>query len=315
MFCAILIIESCNAPRNNPFDPMNPGYSFVTLEGSVQTYSLPYTGIAGVSVFWSASNSLVATNSSGSFKIDNIQPVNGKLIFQKSGYLSDTINVTWGSYKVLTYQVNLSSIPTLDSIQLYTVVINQFSLPGQTSQLVLTAKITDRDNAIDTVFVQNSQLGIKKPLGFDAVKKIYISTLSTQDMNITDIEQTIGLNFNIIAKDVFGSEYNLGSSSVTRVINSAALIKFPANDTTIGQNQTFTWQRYKAGYPFKYMIEIYTNDFANSQLVYTANNISSDSISYYLPTALTSRNYYWVIWVIDQFRNRSRSLPATFTVQ
>lgn len=279
------------------------------------TYSLPYTGIAGVSVLWNPSNAIVTTDKNGNFIISNIQPVNGKLIIQKNGYLSDTLNVVWGSSKVLNYQINLNSMPTLDSIQIYTVVINQFSPPGQTYQLVVNAKISDRDNDIDSVFIQNAQLNLRYPLNFDVVNKTYTATLTTQDLNITDLDQTIGLSFNIIVKDVFNREYNTGSSNVTRVIKSAALIQYPSNDTTIGPNPSFIWQRYRAGYPFNYKIEIYTNDIANPQLVYTANGVSSDSVSYNLGTSLQSGNYYWVIWIIDQFKNRSRSLPATFVVQ
>ena len=314
MLCAMLVIESCNAPRNNPFDPMNPGYSFGELSGSVQTLSYPYTNIPGVSVYWNPSRKLVTTDNNGNFMINNIDPVNGKLIFQKSGFLSDTLDVVWGSSKVLNYKVNLNSIPSLDNIQIYTVVINQFSAPGQTYQLVVNAKITDKENAIDSVFVQNSQLGLHFPLNFDVAKKIYTAALTTQNLNITDLEQTIGLSFDIIS-DVYNQQLNIGSANVTRVIKSAALIQYPANDTTIGPAPTFTWQRYRAGYPFNYKIDVYTNDIANPQLAFTADSISSDSVSYQLPASLANGNYFWVIWVVDQFKNCSRSLPATFIVQ
>jgi len=154
----------------------------------------------------------------------------------------------------------------LDSIQIYTVVINQFSPPYQTYQLVVNAKIADKQNAIDTVIVQNSQLGLRYPLNFDVTNKIYTVTLNPQELNITDLEQTIGLNFNILAV-VYNKELNIGSANVTRVINSAPMIQYPANDTTIGPNPTFIWQRYRAGYPFNYKIEVYTNDISNPQLV------------------------------------------------
>ena len=310
----MLVIESCNAPRSNPLDPLSPNYSFVELTGSVQTFSYPYTGIPGVSVYWSPSNKLVTTDNNGSFAVNNIYPVNGKLIIQKSGYLSDTVDVVWNGSKVLNQQVQLNSIPMLDSIQLYTVVINQFSPPGQTYQLVVNAKITDKQNAIDSVIVQNSQLGLRYPLNFDVANKIYTVALTTQELNITDLEQTIGLNFNILA-DVYNKELNIGSANVTRVINSAPMIQYPANDTTIGPNPTFMWQRYRAGYTYNYKIEVYTNDISNPQLVFTADSISSSLASYNLTTALPVGSYYWVIWVVDQFKNRSRSLPATFIVQ
>lgn len=307
-------IISCNAPRSNPFDPENPDYSFVSISGTVETYSLPYTGIPGVSVYWSNSNIVVTTDANGNFTIDNILPVNGKLIFTKDGFSPDSLDVVWNNSRNLNYLVNLNRIPHLDSASIYTVVINQFSPPGQTYQIVINSRISDKDNDIDSVYVENDQLNLKKALYFNVTNKDYEITLNEQDLNVTDIEQTIGLDFNIIVKDVFNRFYNVGSNKVSRVINSSAFIQSPANDSTVTAAPLLKWQRYKAGFPFSYMIEIYTNDFANSQLVLRQDNVSSDSISYQVTQPLSSRDYYWVIWVIDQFQNRSRSLPATFRV-
>lgn len=308
-------LAGCDAPRINPYDPENPNYAFATLEGSVQTFSLPYQSIPGVTVLWAPANMIVNTDNNGAFKIFNILPLNGKLIFQKNGYLADTINVTWGNSKMLNFQVNLNLIPQLDSISLYTVVINEYTPPGQYSELVINSRILDSDNDIDTVFVENTKLNLKTALPYNASNKIYEAVLSTQQLNVSNIEEIIGLSFNILTEDIFGREFNVGSSEATRVITNGVSIQFPANDTTISSSPDFTWQRYNTGYSFNYEIDIYTNDLANPQLVYSAQNISSDSISYQLSTPLSGRDYFWVIWVIDQFQNRSRSLPATFIVQ
>ncbi|MHB1686602.1 MAG: hypothetical protein ACYCVH_04415 [Ignavibacteriaceae bacterium] len=312
---AIVAFYSCNAPRNNPLDPSNPDYSFVSIKGTVQTFSLPYTGISGVSVLWQPGNVVISSDANGNFEIDNIKPIDGKLIFQKGGFLPDTVNVAWNNARKLSYQINLTRMPQLDSLSIYTVVINQFSPPGQSYQLVINARISDKDNDIDSAYVQSDDLNFKKPLGFDVASKNYQITLSTQDMNINDIEQTIGLNFNIIVKDIFGRQFLVGSEKVTRVIKNGVVIQYPANDTTVSSTPALMWQRFNTGYPFTYMIQVYTSDFANSQLVYQQNSVSSDSISCQITTPLPAKNYYWVIWVIDQFQNRSRSLPATFRVQ
>ena len=314
MVSSLLIFISCNAPRNNPLDPNNPDYSFATLQGSTLTFNPPYTGISNVSVYWSSANMSVDTDPNGKFIFNNILPVDGKLIFQKTGYLSDTVNVIWGNSKFLNYMVNLNKVPQLDSISIYSVVLNQFSPPGQTYQLIINSKISNSDNNIDSVFVENSQLNLKKVLSFDAANKDYEATLTTQDLNVNDIEQTIGLDFNIIVKDSSNRLYNIGSDKVTRVIKAGVYIQYPANDTTVSSNPTLQWQRYKTGYPFTFKVEIYTNNFANSQLVFSKNNISSDSTSLFVNTPLSTNNYYWVIWVVDQFQNRSRSLPATFSI-
>lgn len=314
MICSLLFFVSCNAPRNNPLDPNNPGYSLATLEGSALTFSTPYSGISGVTVYWSPSNLSSNTDINGNFKFVDIVPVNGELIFQKNGYITDTINVTWGNSKYLKYVVNLNQVPKLESISIYSVVLNQYTPPGQTYQLIINSKISNKDNNIDTVFVENAQLGLKKALSFNNTNKDYEVTLTTQNLNITDIEQTIGLNFNIIVKDTSNRQYNIGSDKVTRIIKTGVSIQFPANDTTVTSTPWLQWQRFKAGYPFTYMIEIYTNHIANSQLVFSKSNISSDSTSYFVNVPLSTNNYYWIIWVVDQFQNRSRSLPATFSI-
>ncbi len=314
-FLVMINFISCNAPRNNPLDPGNPNYPYVSISGKVLTFSLPYTGIPGVTVYWSNANKIVSTDTAGNFYINNILPVNGKIIFTKSGYRADTINVIWKNSKTLNYNVNLNKIPQLDSISIYTVVINQFTPPGQSYQLVINCKITNKDNDIDSVYVENSQLNLKKALDFNVINKDYGTTLTNQDLNVTDIEQTIGLNFNIIVKDVFNRIYNIGSDKVSRVIKNGAIIQYPANDTTVSSQPFLSWQRYLSGFPFRYMIEIYTNDIANSQLVLKQDSISSNSITYKPNQSLNAGNYYWVIWVIDQFQNRCRSLPATFKVQ
>ncbi len=286
---------SCNAPRNNPLDPSNPNYSYVSISGKVQSFSLPYTGIQGVAISWLPGNVLINTDVNGSFLINNIRPIDGKLIIQKDGFLSDTIVVSWASSLNQNFQIYLNQIPHLDSISIYTVVVNQFNPPGQSYQLVINSKISDKDNDLDSVFVQSTDLNFIKPLNFDVLNKNYQTTLTTQDMNISDIEQTIGLNFNIIAKDIFGRIFLVGSEKVTRVIKSAAVIQFPANDTSVSATPKLMWQRFNSGYPFSYMIQVYTNDFANSQLVLQAVNVSSDSISYQITTPLAEKNYYWVI--------------------
>ncbi len=308
------VLVSCNAPRSNPLDPQSENYSLGIINGSVQTYSIPYSGIFGVNVFWQNGGELAQTDSLGNFKIDRIKPIDGNLIFQKNGFRSDTVFLVWGNTKVLNPQVNLNRIPQIDSISIYTMVINQY-YPPQTSELIINTKIIDPDNDIATVYVRNSQLGLNKALDFSVTEKNYQTILSTSDLNINDIEQTIGLDFNIYVKDVFNHEFMVGSEKVTRVIKNGVSINSPANDTTLTSTPDLTWRRFLPGYPFTYMVEVYTSDFANSQLVVRQNNISMDSLSYHLNSTLPSGNYYWVIWAIDQYGNRSRSLPATFKIQ
>lgn len=308
------IFATCNAPHNNPLDPDNPNNNFGTISGVVQTFSLPFAGISGASVYWPSANKLVKTDASGKFVIGDVPMENGKLIIDKEGYRADTVIINWTDSRTISPQVNLNSIPVLDSIALFTSVINQFN-PDQTFELDIQSVISDRDNDIDSVKVANAQLNLDKNLDFNISQNYFEKALYTGDLNVTDLEEVIGLDFNINVYDRFKNTYNIGSAKVTRVIKTPIVIQSPSNSDTVNSHPYLTWQRFNPGYPFTYSVEIYTNDFANSQVVVSKKEISSDSTSFYVSSTLQSRDYYWVLWVVDQFRNRARSRPATFTVK
>ncbi len=309
----IICFISCNAPRDNPLDPGNPLNDLGTIQGFVQTFSLPFTGISDATVYWANANNLVKSDANGKFILNNIPMKNGSLIIQKLGYKTDTVKVDWSGLKIINLQINLNSLPTLDSVLINTVVINQYN-PDQTFQLNILAKISDRDNDLDSVKVVNDQLSLNKKLIYDISLGSFEISLSTNNMNISDLEEVIGLDFNIIVYDRFKNVYNIGSNKVTRVIKTPIVVQSPANSEVVNSNPILIWQRFRSGYPFTYTAEVYTNDFANSQLVVSQKNISSDSTSYFVKNTLQPGDYYWVLWVVDQFQNKARSKPATFTV-
>ena len=229
---SLLIIFGCEAPRENPLDPSNPNNSKKgTIDGTVQSFSLPYKGISDVKVYWEAGDVFVKTDSFGGFTILNVEPVNGALIFEKQGYNSDTVNVVWGNAKSLSYTVNLNQLPVLDSIAIYTSVINNFNQPSQNFELTITAKISDPDKDIDSVYVSNSFLNLNSGLEYNLTEKVYQSTLNIDSLGIPDLEQTIGLDFQINAIDIFGNTHVVGSSQVTRVIKNEVQLSQPAGNS------------------------------------------------------------------------------------
>jgi len=310
---AILIFISCNAPRNNPLDPLNPNNKLASIEGTVQTLSLPYTGISDAQVYWVPGERLILTDINGRFVMDNLNPIAGELIISKEGFLSDTVKINWANTLKAAPQINLNSLPILDSISIYTEVINPAS--SQANKVAIVTKINDNDNDIDSTYVENLNLNLRKKMDFDPSEKTYSIQLALTDLNLSDIEETIGLIFNIFVIDKFHNKFMIGSDEVKRVIKSEVQIISPANNEIIVSPPVLSWEKVITGYPFTYSVEIFTNDLANAQLVFRTDGISSDSNSYITDVSLPSRDYYWVIWIIDEFQNRSRSEPAVFIKQ
>ena len=304
---------SCEAPRSNPLDPLNPQNDLGTINGVVKTSSLPFTGIADVSVYMPSADVLVKTDQGGNFTISNVPAVSGVLIFQKAGYRVDTLNVEWNSAREFEPVVNLNSIPVLGSLYVFTSVINQPN-SNQSYGLNVQAKVTDKDNNIDSVLVSNSKLGVTRKLTYNSFQNDYEISITPAELNISNLEQTIGLDFNIAAYDKFKNSYQLGSGKVVRVINSQLNIVSPANSAHVTSTPTLTWQKFTATYPFTYTVEVYSNGVANQNKIISQTGISSDATSYTITNALASQNYYWVVLVVDSFKNNERSEPATFTV-
>lgn len=314
LFSSFLLLIGCEAPRNNPLDPQSGNAANAVLEGTVQTFSLPYTSIEDVSAYWEPGNVLMKTDNAGKFLINNISPANGYLILSKEGYRTDSIFIDWGSSKKVNKQINLNKLPELDSLSIYTVVLNQFS-SLQNYQLFVRARINDKDNDIDSVFIRNEELELFKALDFNVATKMYQTVISAEELQITDIEETIGLQFNIVVEDIFEKEFVAGGDKITRVIKEGASTISPNSDSTSGGNPYFVWTKHRVGYSFKYMIEVYTKDFVNPQLVGKIENIPPTFTQMQSNLNLPPGEYFWVIWVIDQFNNSFRSTPSTIIVQ
>lgn len=310
-----IIFNSCDASRENPLDPNSKDNLLGTIQGTVQTYSLPYTPITNVEVLWKPGSILVYTDNSGNFSVPNVKTENGLLIFRKDGFLSDTIQVDWNGTRKVNEQVNLNTIPTLDSLAIYTVVINVSDTSSQMYELIIRTKVKDPDNDIDTVFVVNDQVGLDKVMDFNVADKTYQSILTLGDLNLNDIEETLGLKFNFVIKNIAGYVYTLSGGSVTRVIKDRMAGLLPDSNQIISALPfDLQWNGFSSGYSFHYIIEVYTNDVSNPQLVLRQDNISSQVTSFSV-ISLDVGNYWWVVWIVDEFNNMSRSAPATFVIQ
>jgi len=317
MISVIIVGISCNAPRTNPLDPLNPDYNYGTIEGIIQTIGIPSLGIPDVRVIWENANLIAVTDVNGRFRLSNIPIKDGNIVFSKTGYKTDTLNIIWGSTKRYFAQVFFNGIPVLDTVSIYSIITNEIVLSTTKSELFVKAWITDLDDDVDSIFVSNETLNLKKPLTYSASDGAYQASITEDELNVDDIEETIGQDFQIITKDKFLNEFIIGDDRVTRVIKDQVTGRHPSTDSSISittQPVIFEWNEFDAGYNFTYLIEVYKNTFPNSQLIHTKTDVPADTTSYTLTQDLTLGNYFWVIWIIDQFQNRSRSIPVNFRI-
>ncbi len=308
-----LNLVSCNAPRINPLDPENPANHYHQINGQVQTFSLPRVPLENVSVIWSEMEMTVYTNTDGMYSIETIGAQDNWVFFEKAGYFPDSSFIIWENQKTLHADMYLNTRPSLDSLNLYSVILNRYpSL--QTEQVVAEAWISDPDNDIDSVQVLLPSTEITISVPYNTTLKLYERTFSIFDIGVDRLEDLVGVSFQLSVKDNFDHFSIFDIGSITRVIRDEVHFRTPSGNEITGPNPTLVWDIFTPGFNFTYILEIFTADIT-PQLQWRADQIEMSAFSFTVDTPLPDGPYYWVIWAVDSFGNRTRSKPASFTVE
>ena len=185
-------------------------------------------------------------------------------------------------------------------------------IQGQTANLIIRVKINDSDNDIDSVFVKNDMINFSGELELQG--KIYQGIFSTAKLNITDIEEIVGYNFDVRVIDNSREIFLVGSNKVARVIKTGAEAVSPVSNDTLSLPVNLTWNQFDAGYSFTYKIEVY--NAVNPLPVFVQDNIKSDQTSLTVDTtSIVTGDYFWAILVIDKFSDSYKSLPGRFHIK
>jgi hypothetical protein len=299
---------SCDAPRNNPFDPQNPDYeSALDLTGNVYTYRVPHVAISNVKVTWD-NRRIDYSKTDGSFRFNAVVQEPGWLYFENNSYLVDSMYIDFTSLNVTKY---LNTRPVLDSLLFYSSIDNKND-GRQLTSIEARLHISDPDNDIDSVLIISKTLNFYRSLTYNISDKYFEGSYT-----FSKPDAVLGHEYEIYIRDTQKNKIYLSKQIIKRVIKED-LVKLnePDNGDTTIITPTLKWQRNtNPGFPFKYTVEIYTDGF-NPTLVWHKDNITPDlsvtnTIAVDIPLT-EDRYYFWNVWVVDEFQNRSISLEKGF---
>ncbi len=98
-FLVLAALISCDAPHLNPFDPENPDNNFGSVEGTVYLSGETKLPIANAIVTFSNQNVYALSDSTGKFKLENLELSEGWLFVEKGGMTKDSIFINWNAGK------------------------------------------------------------------------------------------------------------------------------------------------------------------------------------------------------------------------
>lgn len=154
-----------NNQKNKRIEEKLLGYTIGSIDGFV--FTPPRNAIAGVSVIWKNQNKIILTNSSGYYKIDDVQMNDGMLYFEKHGLKKDSQFVQWSSQnnlrasdKVLDYNVGQIK-GSVKTISLPRTGIRNANVYWRNQNLLVHTN-QDGDYTLDNVSYQNGWLVFEK---------------------------------------------------------------------------------------------------------------------------------------------------------
>ncbi|MBI2418631.1 MAG: hypothetical protein HYV28_12170 [Ignavibacteriales bacterium] len=282
------------------------------LEGTVQTYSSPRKGIADA-VISRGSEVLAKTNSAGYFVVNYTQPVDGWYVFQRDGYAADSLFISWSGANKKSIDILLNQIPTLDSLFVYSSVESNVLLPETKVKLVVMAKVSDKDNDIDSVFVENNPLSFHRVLPYNVNDKLFENLFYATDLNVGEIADVIGTQLSVIVKDAAGRKHSIGSGYLKRILTEPLTIDISTNQDS-SNTPDLKWFDIPAAFDYTQMVQIFTDELFPT-LAWQKAAIPSDSTHVKVDKTLSSGKYFWMIWCIDNNQNRISSLRSSLIVK
>lgn len=309
----MLFILNCfsDAPRDNPLDPANG----ITLSGRVRRF-YSSNAITNATVRLNPGNRISVTNGAGNYQFPDIPPGTYNLTVFADGYASDSSEINIETNSELNFA--LDSLPYFRNISLTTSHTTRFFPPDDIFSIQIETVGEDGDGVgdIDQVWFQIDQISFSDTLQQTAPgSNIYRGQVLAPDLPILNLQELIGKPFYFYIKDHPGFANASNSQYITRIIDRTPQIIAPFGLAIISSDTiNFKWQaNVDIHFPFTQKIEIYSIDLGLK--VDEVSNISSDASDYLYTSPFSNGKYYWVLYIVDEFGNRSGSKEGSFQVQ
>ena len=313
LLIVLSILLSCEAPHNNPLDPENPANKYQYISGEIKSVSIPYAPIADVTVLWPLQSLKTISNHNGTFSLELLDSGPGWLYFNKDDYFSDSLYISWQQGNSNHSEIFLNALPVMQGCEIYSIVENRYpSLQAEKMQIFID--LDDIDNDIDSVFFHIEILKQTHSLNYNTTSKKYERNFSIYELNISSLNQLTGHALYLPVQDIFGHVHIFNLFPIRRVIYDEVLFVSPSGNEVTSSTPTLVWQPFNPGFSHTYLLEIFTSEITPERIWFSES--LSDTISQFtVDVPLLPSEYFWVIWAVDNFGNRTRSKPASFKVE
>ena len=330
----ILLVIGCSfdAERDNSLDPNSDDYQpFAPLSGKVARIN-SNIGIPDVSLHLDPGSVGTMTDGEGCYAFQSVEIGDYTITLEHPEYKTktDSLTIPPGQDLVLNYQMDAN--PVIDSVSVTSqMVVNDFNSADYDMRLYIYANLYDPDGSSDLddcqvlAFWEGNTDTLTQNIAtvFDAV-------LDTSDFPDNDIDNILGIPFNIMMIDKYQDTICAPQVQLRRVIDFLIEHIDPDNAKitgNVGGNPTFTWRSSSQPlfFDYKHRLRIHFDNSAETLRYETVLYDTSEALvfdpmtnilSYHLlEDTLVEGIYFWTVQLEDSYGNFTRSEESHFEVQ
>lgn len=318
------------APHENPLDPLSEGFrdeggiagrvtSVLPVGGSLE--GRPNVQVRMIPVGTAGRPELATrTDGEGYFALHAVPAGPYAVEARDEGLSTDSDTVTVLAGQVAETMLQVEAVPVVDEQSLRTVHIVRWFPSVPIFQLEVEVEARDPDERGD---IASAALVVPDPAG--APVALPLASVAGQPgrfAHVFDAEELpdgvdglLGRTLHVEVRDASGNVSAGEPISLVRVIEQSPQTQSPQGGATAEPSPTLVWRPAQLPFAFTYRVDVFLVDGAGvPNLVEQQTAIDPAVTSYAVQQTLAPGDYFWTLWVVDAFGNRSRSLEAGFRV-
>lgn len=316
LFCGCL----GEVEHTNPLDPNAPGFDSVgTLGGVTTRYYPPFLPLENATVMLEPGMYSVTSNQDGRFVFRDVPAGEYVLSASKDGFESqdEIVEVELGA-SVDSVQVRLDGLPIFRSISIYSTHISRWFPTEDLYRLDAVVSVEDPDGLgdVDSVWFAIPSRDFEYGLRATNISGQYEEFILSESLPGNSLYALQGDQIVVEAMDAAGLISTSDPRHILRVIDYTPVAIDPQGQEVLDTSTpTLSWEDAALPYEFTYRVEV-TRVQANVETTfYSKPDIPSDNLSHQVDMDLSPGTYYWTVFVVDQYGNRSRSKEAGFIIE
>ncbi len=297
---------------------MNPRHhSGHHVSGIVTSVYPPFSPLEDVHVHLPAVREIALTDRDGHFEFNLVPPGTHTVWAEKAGYRPDsqTVVVQEGvDPSPLLFR--LDALPRIENPVITTTHISRWWPPDDLYILSAQANVWDPDGPGDVmaIWLECEPWGKIDALVYQPGSRAFAAEIVESSLPSGSLVALEGHRFHIFATDRLEATSKSEPLFISRIIRVVPVIESPQGYAETAPQPWLRWKPAEVPFPHTWAVEIFRIEGGLVIPTWKASELAQDSTRVRPPLPLLSGSYYWVLWLVDEWGNRSRSKEGAFKV-